>query len=74
MGKNWSLFKDYYESKFTIESIVNAIHVFESLQDKYPNDDIIATSIDILRNEACNMFGGSICREYDSEHSEHVDK
>jgi hypothetical protein len=60
MGKNWSLFKDYYESKFTIESIVNAIHVFESLQDKYPNDDIIATSIDILRNEACNMFGGSI--------------
>ena len=74
MGKNWSLFKDYYESKFTIESIVNAIHVFESLQDKYPNDDIIATSIDILRNEACNMFGGSICREYDSEHSGHVDK
>lgn len=60
MGKNWSLFKDYYESKFTIESIVNAIHVFESLQDKYPNDDIIATSIEILRNEACNMFGGSI--------------
>lgn len=60
MGKNWSLFKDYYESKFTIESIVNAIHVFEKLQDKYPNDDIIATSIDILRNEACNMFGGSI--------------
>ena len=58
MGKNWRLFKDYYESKFTIESIVNAIHVFESLQDKYPN--IIATSIEILRNEACNMFGGSI--------------
>lgn len=71
MGKNWSLFKDYYESEFTIESIVNAIRVFESLQDKYPNDDIIATSIDILRNEACNMFGGSICREYDSEN---VDK
>ena len=71
MGKNWSLFKDYYESKFTIDSIVNAIHVFESLQDKYPNDDIIATSIDILRNEACIMFGGSICREYDSEY---VDK
>lgn len=60
MGKNWSLFKDYYESKFTIESIVNAIHVFESLQDKYPNDDVIATSIDILRDEACKMFGGSI--------------
>ena len=71
MGKNWSLFKDYYESKFTIESIVNAIHVFESLQDKYQDSDVIATSIDILREEACNMFGGSICREYDSEH---VDK
>jgi hypothetical protein len=45
--------------------------VFESLQEKYPNDDIIATSIDILRNEACNMFGGSICCEYGSEN---VDK
>ena len=36
------------------------IRVFEVLKTKYPNDDIIATSIDILRNEACNMFGGSI--------------
>ncbi len=71
MKKNWSLRKDFYISDLTIEEIVSAIHVFESLQDKYPNDDIIATSIDILRNEACNMFGGSICSEYDSEH---VDK
>ena len=74
MKKKWSLRTDFYKSDLSIEEIVGAIHVFESLQDKYPNDDIIATSIDILREEACNMFGGSICREYDSDHSEHVDK
>lgn len=71
MKKKWSLRTDFYKSDLSIEEIVGAIHVFESLQDKYPNDDIIATSIDILRNEACNMFGGSICCEYGSEH---VDK
>lgn len=71
MKKNWSLRTDFYKSDLTIEEIVSAIRVFESLQDKYPNDDIIATSIDILREEACNMFGGSTCREYGSEN---VDK
>ena len=71
MKKNWSLRTDFYKSDLTIEEIVSAIRVFESLQDKYPNDDVIATSIDILREEACNMFGGSTCREYGSEN---VDK
>jgi hypothetical protein len=71
MKKNWSLRTDFYKSDLTIEEIVSAIRVFESLQEKYPNDDIIATSIDILREEACNMFGGSTCREYGSEN---VDK
>lgn len=71
MKKNWSLRTDFYKSDLTIEEIVSAIRVFESLQDKYQNDDIIATSIDILREEACNMFGGSTCREYGSEN---VDK
>ena len=67
MKKNWSLRTDFYKSDLTIEEIVSAIRVFESLQDKYPNDDIIATSIDILREEACKMFGGSICHECDGE-------
>ena len=71
MKKNWSLRTDFYKSDLSVEEIVSAIHVFESLQDKYPNDDIIATSIDILREEACKMFGGSTCREYGSEN---VDK
>lgn len=71
MKKNWSLRTDFYKSDLTIEEIVSAIRVFESLQDKYPDADVIATSIDILREEACNMFGGSTCREYGSEN---VDK
>lgn len=71
MKKNWSLRTDFDKSDLSIEEIVGAIRVFESLQEKYPNNDVIATSIDILRDEACKMFGGSIYREYDSEH---VDK
>lgn len=71
MKKNWSLRTDFYKSDLSIEEIVGSIRVLEILQDKYPNDNIIATSIDILRDEACKMFGGSICREYVSEH---VDK
>ena len=40
--------------------MVNAIDVFETLKEKYPNDDYIDGAIEILRQEICLMFGGSI--------------
>ena len=60
MKSNWNLKNYVYSADLSIDEIVDAIRVFEVLKTKYPNDDIIATSIDILRSEACNMFGGSI--------------
>ena len=60
MKKNWSLENNVYCSEFTVEELIDAIRVFEVLKTKYPNNEIISDSIEILRNEACNIFGGSI--------------
>jgi hypothetical protein len=37
--------------------------VFEILKEKYPNDELMDDAIDVLRNEICNMFGGTIYSE-----------
>ena len=59
----WNLKRDLYDAELTVEELVNAIYVFDRLQHKYPNDDTIATAIEILRDEVCQMFGGSIYTE-----------
>ena len=56
----WNLKRDLYDAELTVDELVNAIYVFDRLQHKYPNDDTIATAIEILRDEVCQMFGGSI--------------
>ena len=60
MKKNWSLKNNVYCSEFTVEELIEAIRVFEVLKTKYPNNETITESIELLRNEACNIFGGSI--------------
>ena len=56
----WNLKRDLYDAELTVDELVNAIYVFDRLQSKYPNDEIVATAIEILRDEVCQMFGGSI--------------
>lgn len=56
----WNLRSDVFESTLSIDDIVNAIYVFERLKFKYPNDDNITYSIELLREEICKMFGGTI--------------
>lgn len=56
----WNLKRDLYDAELTVDELVNAIYVFDRLHYKYPNDDTVATAIEILRDEACQMFGGSI--------------
>ena len=63
MKKNWSLENNVYCSEFTVEELIDAIRVFEVLKAKYPNNETITGSIELLRNEACNIFGGSIYSE-----------
>lgn len=60
MEKNWTLEKYVYEANPTVDDMVNAIDVFETLKEKYPNDEYIDGAIEILRQEICLMFGGSI--------------
>ena len=60
----WNLKRDLYDAELTVDELVNAIYVFDRLHSKYPNDDIIASAIEILRDEICQMFGGTI---YDDE-------
>ena len=60
MEKNWNL-KDYVDkADLTVDEMTNAIRVFEVLHNKYPNDEFVEVAIEILRNEICNMYGGSI--------------
>ena len=56
----WNLKRDLYNAELTVDELVNAIYVFDRLHNKYPNDDTVATAIEILRDEVCQMFGGSI--------------
>lgn len=60
MKKNWNLKSYVYNADLSVEEMTNAIHVFEVLQVKYPNDEFVDSAIDILRNEICMMYGGSI--------------
>ena len=60
MNDKWNLKTNVYNSEFTVNELMDSLNVFDRLQQKYPNDDIIATSIEILRDEICKMFGGTI--------------
>lgn len=60
MKDNWNLKRDVYNAELTVGEMIDSIRVFEVLKNKYPNDEIIESAIEILREEICNMFGGSI--------------
>lgn len=60
MKVDWSLKKFVYNSELSVEELTDAIRVFEVLKVKYPNDETVSCAIDILRDEICNMYGGSI--------------
>ena len=60
MENNWNLTSKVLNANLTIDNIVNSIYVFERLKFKYPNDETIKTAIEILREEVCQMFGGTI--------------
>ena len=60
MEQKWNLEKDVLDARLTVDELVDAISVFDTLQEKYPNDEFIDVAIEILRQEICLMFGGSI--------------
>lgn len=60
MENKWDLTSKVLNANLTIDDLVKSIYVFERLKFKYPNDEIIQTAIEILREEVCQMFGGTI--------------
>ena len=60
MVNNWNLKTNVYAADLTVDAMTDAIEVFEVLKTKYPNDETVVTAIEILRNEICMMYGGSI--------------
>lgn len=60
MKNKWNLKQYVYSADISVDDIINTIRVFEILKEKYPNDDLIDDAIEILRNEICTMFGGTI--------------
>ena len=64
MEKKWSLNNNVYRSDITIDEYISSIRLFDVLKSKYPEDELFDEVIDVLRDEICKMFGGTI---YSSE-------
>lgn len=56
---NWSL-EDLYNTEFTIDNLVIVLQVLDSFKRKYPDNKNIQAFEEIVRNEICHLFGGSI--------------
>ena len=54
----WS-FDNVYKNDFTIDSLVRTLEVLDTFKRKYPNDETIRDFEDIVREEICQMFGGT---------------
>lgn len=63
MENKWNLSQYVYGADLSVDDIINTIRVFEILKEKYPKDELMDDAIDVLRNEICNMFGGTIYSE-----------
>ena len=63
MENKWNLNQYVYGADLSVDDIINTIRVFEVLKEKYPKDELIDDAIELLRNEICNMFGGTIYSE-----------
>jgi hypothetical protein len=56
--KEWSL-NNVYKNEFTVDSLVKTLEVLDTFKRKYPNDETIKDFEDIVREEICQMFGGT---------------
>jgi len=58
-NKAWSVNK-LYETEFTLDSLVETLQVLDTFKRKYPNDDTIQNFEEIVRDEICGLFGGTV--------------
>ena len=57
-GKTWSI-NNIYKNEFTIDSLMTTLEVVNIFKRKYPNDETIQNFEDIVREEICQIFGGT---------------
>ena len=60
--KEWSV-ENLYKTEFTLDSLVETLQVLDTFKRKYPNDQTIKDFEEIVRDEICMLFGGSIIDE-----------
>lgn len=60
MLKDWNFETYIDDAPVSVNDLVQAIEVFVCLKNKYPNDENVDLAIEILRDEICQMFGGTI--------------
>ena len=64
--KGWNI-ENLYKSELTVDQLVDTLTVIDALKRKYPNDEIIFYFDEIVREELCNMFGGTLIEEESHE-------
>ena len=56
--RKWNI-KDVYASEFTLDGLVKTLDVIDIFKKKYPNDETVQNFEDIVRDEICQLFGGT---------------
>ena len=56
--RKWNI-KDVYASDFTLDGLVKTLDVIDIFKRKYPNDETVQNFEDIVRDEICQLFGGT---------------
>ena len=55
----WSI-NDVYQNELSLDSLMRTLEVLDTFKRKYPDDETIKRFENIVRNEICMMFGGSL--------------
>ena len=56
--RKWNI-KDVYTSEFTLDGLVKTLDIIDIFKRKYPNDETVQNFEDIVRDEICQLFGGT---------------
>ena len=55
----WSI-NDVYQNELSLDSLMRTLEVLDTFKRKYPDDETIKRFENIVRNEICMMFGGTL--------------
>jgi len=58
----WSI-SNLYDTPFTVNSLIETLQVIDIFKKKYPTDEVITDFEDIVRDEICQIFGGTTITE-----------